>query len=335
MRRESLFYCFAANVCLFICAAILVFVTPIVISAQENILYDDLFSVSFPDEKHGWACGRWGAVLHTADGGATWKKQRTCTDYTLSSISFVDSNNGWAVGDEGTIIHTTDGGATWARQESPVPYFLMDVLFLTPQRGWIVTERTHILYTEDGGRTWTVQFADEDFILKAISFADARYGWAVGEYGYICHTADGGKTWKQQAGYFDISDVDGSILGGTFLFDVEAVDAQTAWAVGIDSHITTTSDGGTTWNVIDVGIDKTHLFCLEVPKEGTVVIGGEGVALASGDNGNSWERCMCNPPISYTYVYDVTKREDAGYIAVGGEGVVYRGASTSWERVSY
>ena len=66
---------------------------------KQQELYDDLFSVSFPTEKEGWACGRWGTILHTADGGKTWIRQNSGTDFTLSSIYFVDSKNGWAVGE--------------------------------------------------------------------------------------------------------------------------------------------------------------------------------------------------------------------------------------------
>jgi photosystem II stability/assembly factor-like uncharacterized protein len=81
----------------------------------------DLFSVSFPTEKDGWACGRWGTMLHTTDGGWTWTRQESGTDYTLTSISFVDPAHGFAVGDGGTILSTKDGGKTWTRQKSPVP----------------------------------------------------------------------------------------------------------------------------------------------------------------------------------------------------------------------
>ncbi|MBI5439937.1 MAG: hypothetical protein HY900_01865, partial [Deltaproteobacteria bacterium] len=84
-------------------------------------IQDDLFSVSFPTASQGWAVGRWGTVLHTADGGTTWEKQKTGVDDTLASVSFVDAQNGWAVGDRGTILHTANGGKTWEKQKSPVP----------------------------------------------------------------------------------------------------------------------------------------------------------------------------------------------------------------------
>ena len=96
---------------------------------QKTILEYDLFSISFPTEQLGWACGRWGAVLHTEDGGKSWVKQDSGTDYTLISICFTDPKKGWAVGDGGTIIHTEDGGQTWMKQKCPVDYYLMGVCF--------------------------------------------------------------------------------------------------------------------------------------------------------------------------------------------------------------
>ena len=66
---------------------------------KGKAMSEDLLSVSFPIEKEGWACGRWGTVLHTADSGKTWVLQPTGTEDTLVSIHFVDPQNGWAVGE--------------------------------------------------------------------------------------------------------------------------------------------------------------------------------------------------------------------------------------------
>ena len=311
------------------------FFVPTEAPAQQKYLYDDFFGVTFPDENNGWTCGRWGSVFHTADGGATWDKQESEVDYTLASICFADEKHGWAVGDEGMIIHSSDGGETWQRQECPIPYFLMDVFFTTPEKGWIVSEQTHILYTEDGGKTWQVQFSDQDFILKAVSFADEIHGWTVGEYGYIYYTSDGGKNWQNQAGYFDISDEDGSIIAGTFLFDVAAVDSQTAWAAGIDSYVTKTVDAGETWVEIKTGVPKTHLFCIAAPDPDTILIGGNGAFIASSDGGKTWTSPKFTPHIRYTWLYDITTISPSKYVTVGREGVIYSGSVDSWQKIKY
>lgn len=294
---------------------------------------DDLFSVSFADQRIGWACGRWGVVLHTRDGGHTWTPQASGTDATLSSIQFIDERHGWAAGARGTILRTVDGGKTWTLQKSPVPYFLMGLCFVDARQGWIVTEKTTILHTTDGGVTWQVQFSGQDYILKAVSFSDAQSGWAVGEYGYIFHTENGGRTWTKQAGSFAISDTTGEIEGGTFLFKVRAVDDRTAWAVGMDSHILATVDGGRTWNKFTPNGPGAQLFCLYADASGEVLAGGKGAFLASLDSGATWQRPSFSPPLTYGWVYGLAKRREGGFVAVGKEGAIYLQDADAWRRV--
>jgi photosystem II stability/assembly factor-like uncharacterized protein len=300
-------------------------------------LYHDLFSVSFPNEREGWVCGRWGTILHSSDGGKTWEPQQSGTDYTLSSISFIDSKNGWAVGNGGMILNTKDGGKSWVKQKSPVDYYLMGVHFANGQKGWIVSERTSILYTEDGGQTWKVQFKNRDFILKRVSFCDEYNGWAVGEFGFIYHTENGGKTWQRQAGEFKLSEKTGEMEGGNFLFDVVAINPQTAWVVGIDGYVSKTVDGGASWQKITNGITKTHLFGVSSDKQGNILIGGNALLLTSSDGGKTFRKAMVEPPITYGWIYDIIPRSDAGFVAIGKRGWIYLGdkSGASWHRVLY
>jgi len=303
--------------------------------AKQQRLYHDLFSVSFPTERDGWACGRMGTILHTMDGGKTWVRQASGTDYSLSSIFFVDQRLGWAVGDEGTIIHTGNGGGTWEKQKSPVPFALMHVHFVTPLKGWIVTEKTHILSTDDGGKIWKIQFKDEDYILKAISFCDSLHGWSVGEYGYIYHTKDGGATWKKQAGYFGISERTGEAVGEAYLFSVKAVDPQTAWAVGIDGTVIKTLNGGKSWQEVVTGAPRTQLFCVAADRADRILIAGNGVFLSSIDGGRTWQRPVFSPSINYGWLYGLAPRGSSGFVAVGWEGAIYIESSNAWYRVVY
>ncbi len=297
--------------------------------------HDDIFSISFPTESEGWASGRWGTILHTSDGGLSWARQASGTDVTLVAVHFPDARNGWAAGVNGTILHTSDGGATWKKQACPVDYLLMDVHFVTPERGWVVTERTHILATQDGGATWNVQFTEADFILRAVSFADAHHGWAAGEYGYIYHTADGGDTWEEQAGFFDV-DEDGELVGDPSLFDVEALDANRAWAVGLDGQVIHTENAGREWTKVDVGAPNVPLYCIEAGEDGSLVLGGKGVCLASVDKGRTWKPATFDPPIRYTWIYALAGRGPGGFAAGGESGILYLGdPNRTWVRINY
>jgi photosystem II stability/assembly factor-like uncharacterized protein len=313
---------------------VLVFM-PQMLSAQGK-LPQDLFSVNFPTETDGWACGRWGTIVHSEDGGETWQHQQSGTDFTLSSIFFVDPQNGWVVGDGGTILHSTDGGTHWVMQESPVAFFHMGVIFVNATTGWIVSERTHILYTEDGGANWQVQFNNEDFILKSISFCDEKTGWAVGEFGYIYHTSDGGKSWEHQSGDFGFSEETGDIVGGNFLYAVTAVDPSTAWATGIDGYVIRTTDGGTTWETVPDEVATTKLFCVASDGKGIIITCGSGILLSSSDNGKSFTASTIEPPIIYGWVYGLAERGDSSFVAVGKKGWIYLSDSggRKWKRVA-
>jgi len=299
--------------------------------------YDDLFSISFPNKNDGWACGRWGTILHTKDGGKTWIRQPSGIDFTLTSIFFINAKTGWAVGNIGTIVHTKNGGKTWQTQKSPVAYFHMDVFFVTPLKGWVVSERTHILATQNGGKSWELQFKDEDYILKSISFSDAQNGWAVGEFGYTYHTGNSGKTWEKQAGdcYIDIDT--GALVGEDFLFDVTAIDAKTAWAVGIEGLTTMTSDSGKTWTTVETKAPKTPLYCIAYDHQtGSLVIGGKGICMYSLDRGKSWQKAIFEPILDYGWIYGLSHQGDGHFVAGGDEGTIYLGAvQKKWNRVQY
>ncbi len=301
---------------------------------QKTVLKQDLFSASFPTEQQGWTSGRWGTILYTEDGGQTWVRQDSGTDYTLMSISFTDPQNGWAVGDGGTIIHTEDGGQTWVKQECPVDYYLMGVCFVNDQIGWAVTEWTHILHTEDGGKTWQVQYSEADYILKSVSFCDPMNGWAAGEYGYIYHTSDGGQTWEHQAGFFGLSEKIFELVGENTLFDIVAIDPMTAWAVGIDGYVSRTVDGGKTWQQVEKNFPGTQLFGINSDRQGHIIIVGNRTLITSSDGGDNFTVPEFEPPIKYGWLYGVTPRGSKGFVAVGKEGWIYLSDSKgmSWKR---
>lgn len=312
---------------------------PLLSAEQTSKTYHDLLSVSFPTDRDGWACGRWGTVLRTFDGGETWYPQTSGTDYTLTSVHFIDAGNGWAVGDQGVIIHTKDGGATWVKQESPVPYFLMAVQFVTTRKGWVVTERTTILTTDDGGANWRVQFKDVDLILRALSFCDEKNGWAVGEYGFTYHTDDGGENWRHQAGEVEFSLETMSMEGGNFLFDVIALDPATAWVVGIDGYVARTEDGGRTWIPFTGGVPKKHLFGVAGDKEGTILIAGDALLLRKISETSDFYPMNTLPPITYSWLYRIVPRGSAstGFVAVGKGGWIFlcNPRGDTWKKVRY
>ena len=97
----------------------------------------------------GWAVGENGVILHTSDGGESWKDQTSGTEETLRSVAFADEKNGWAVGGDfgvGAILRTSDGGETWELEDSTEK--LVKVFVLDGQNVWIASSTGAIMQAE-------------------------------------------------------------------------------------------------------------------------------------------------------------------------------------------
>ncbi len=194
----------------------------------EIDIFDDLFSVSVADEKHGVAVGYYGTVYWTDDGGETWNKGITDTSRLLYSVSMADAQYGWAVGQMGTILRTEDGGASWLKQpnlKGEQGSHLFAVHAVDPSTAWVVGEWGTRILTEDGGKTWqdrslTVDMQHPQFVWLSFQDQDrVRQGqkvyedvglndifclpapgercWMIGEFGYIFYSEDRGVTWNR------------------------------------------------------------------------------------------------------------------------------------------
>ncbi len=90
-------------------------------TTNNNVAIDSLYFIS---KQEGWAVGRlWpvniardemrGLVLHTVDGGRTWKEVRPAeNELFYVQIRFTDALNGWLISRD-NVYRTQDGGLTW------------------------------------------------------------------------------------------------------------------------------------------------------------------------------------------------------------------------------
>jgi photosystem II stability/assembly factor-like uncharacterized protein len=66
----------------------------------------------FLDAGIGWRL-KTNQLLHTTDGGKTWKAIKT-VGWDEAQFDFINEQEGWALIDQGAaLVHTTDGGKTW------------------------------------------------------------------------------------------------------------------------------------------------------------------------------------------------------------------------------
>jgi photosystem II stability/assembly factor-like uncharacterized protein len=150
--------------------------------------------------KDGWTAGWSGTILHTLDGGGTWKQVKTASaSWSLSSIHFIDAQNGFISGFAGQLIRTKDGGATWEPIRTPYSGWLPSITFDRAQRGWITTDDGFLVST-DGGSTWkaaggeSAEGETQLFLNKLLRTGDVV--WALGPFGLAKQTGDG-THWKK------------------------------------------------------------------------------------------------------------------------------------------
>jgi hypothetical protein len=108
-----------------------------------------------PGQKHAWRVGEGGAILHSTDGGKTWKKQGSGVTVDLTSGSATSDKVAWVAGKNGALLVTTDGGKHWKQITTPIKEDLGGVHAVdrTHASIWDVTNRKSF-ETSDGGETW-------------------------------------------------------------------------------------------------------------------------------------------------------------------------------------
>jgi photosystem II stability/assembly factor-like uncharacterized protein len=200
-----------------------------------------LTSVSFVDDKQGWAAGHWGVVVHTEDGGETWKLLRTDTsvDQPLFSVYFSDRSNGVAVGLWSLALRTGDGGATWTPVTIPAPPGAdktgpnLHQIFAA-QGGvlYIAAELGAVYRSSDGGQNWTLlKTGNRGSFWTGLALPDASL-LVAGLNGKIWRSADAGKTW---------SEVDSGVTAS--LTDLALGPDGSVTGVGLEGAVVTSKDG--------------------------------------------------------------------------------------------
>jgi photosystem II stability/assembly factor-like uncharacterized protein len=98
---------------------------------------DNLYAVSFYNEKNGFAVGGSGITLRTTDAGATWQDQESPTKANLFAVQAFGTSSAIAVGELGTVLVTEDAGKTWAAQPGVTSKVLQAIVYRGGNRLWV------------------------------------------------------------------------------------------------------------------------------------------------------------------------------------------------------
>ncbi len=290
-------------------------------------LTDNLYGTRFITAEEGWAVGAFGTILHTRDGGQSWRLQLSRTMEQLFSVDFADTQNGWVVGRSGLALHTTNGGQTWVTQPTGSERHLFKVAALDPQHAWAIGDWGAILATQDGGTSWENRSLSRDVILNGMSWPDREHGWIVGEAGTILATSNGGADWVDQT-----SGVEKTLFGVSF------PDTQHGWAVGLDGLILRSTDGGQTWRVqhgdpqigaleqvgFKEALDNPSLYDVAVAGGDGYAVGDNGSVFASNDGGETWHRKNVPGQANLLWLRSASLVSGTHGMLVGANGIAIR-----------
>ncbi len=209
--RKSCFTCFK----FFICISV-IFASSFSLQAQwisqNSGISSQLLSVYFINQSTGFACGLYGQILKTTDGGVSWQANTVIdTSAAYCSFYFNNSNTGYAAGRililgqnfsaKPLILKTTNSGGTWNSLLTDSGYTLLSINFINENTGYasgglFVFGTNKFLSTTNGGLNWLVNSFVEPGYLGSIMFQNINLGFTLSFQGYIYKSTNSGVNWN-------------------------------------------------------------------------------------------------------------------------------------------
>lgn len=236
-------------------------------SPRDSGTEELLTCVSFVDESKGWAAGHGGVIIHTEDGGSTWRVQREASpeNQPLFDIQFPTPRVGYACGAYDTFLKSRDGGETWIRSAPGMDYIYNNLAFRDEETGYLVGEFGTVLKTTDGGGTWErLELNGFRGSLFGITLLPGEALLVYGIAGKVFRSEDGGRHWLEVSADQDKSLFRGAVQGGTVVL------------VGASGTRLVSTDGGRTFVLrLDQEFTSYAGVCAR-PRGGFVCVGERG-----------------------------------------------------------
>jgi len=224
-----------------------------------------LTSVTFVNEKLGWAVGHSALILHTKDGGNTWQQQQYLPqlEKPILDIVFKNEKEGIAIGAYGLFFRTSDGGESWKQEFHLSLLSQEDLEYLAELKS-----EDEQAYLDERGS-----------ILPHFNriFIDGRTMYLVGEVGLIAKSNDFGESWQR----FD------DIYQGSF-FDFARTLRGNLLAVGLRGNAYRSVSNGTPWQKSTTSTTALLNSIVLTASEQLFILGNNGVLLESRDDGHTF-----------------------------------------------
>jgi photosystem II stability/assembly factor-like uncharacterized protein len=176
---------------------------------------------------------------------AQWVAQYNPSSINLQDVTFINRYTGWVCGDGSQILKTTNGGVNWVLQSSGVSGKILTGIHAVDSQfvycvGWWQT----VLKTTDGGNNWIIlrngpQPPPQVGSFYGLYFLNRTTGLLLRNE-YVLRTTNGGISF------------DSTHINFSYLRDVYFKDALTGVMCTDAAGIFKSTDGGVTWNFIEI-----------------------------------------------------------------------------------
>lgn len=247
---------------------------------RSGIPHDAIYAMNI-NGKNGLAVGAAGALLVTADGGATWTEGASGSEFGLFGIGIAGEHR-IIVGQRGTVL-LGDADGQWTPGTSGTENRLLNVDVNASGLAIAVGEFGTIMRSKDGGKTWDQRpidwatFRDDGYEphIYAVDVQDSGRIIIGAEFAYVIVSDDGGET-------FSLAN-----KGEKSVFAMHMLDGGTGYAVGQEGLALKTTDNGATWTELPTG-STANLFGVWASTQGEIVATGMRALLRSSDAGASF-----------------------------------------------
>lgn len=284
-----------------------------------------LTAVSFPTSRHGWAVGHDGVILHSNDGGETWRKQ--LDGHQINELVekqaqdlLADAEDG--VGD-GRLAVSLEDMAILAEdaqvflEEGPTRP-LLDVSFHNAREGIAVGAFGLILQTRDGGASWQSLLGQVENAFGFHHYAVERLGGTVfvaGEAGGLHRSRDGGEHWERLESPYE----------GSYFGLVGDASRNVLIVYGLRGHVFHSRDEGDTWQRVQTPIDASVEGGAILPDGSALLVGHGGVLL----NGKADDLRFTSHHLGSRGTYSAVTGIDEHHAIIVGQGGIHRVARSS------
>lgn len=243
-----------------------------------------LTSTHFVDAQVGWAVGHDGVILHTEDGGHSWRKQ---LDGNQANQLMLERTQQLLAATEQALESATPEEAEAQELELAVE---------------------EITYLYEDAQTFVKEGPSRP--LLDLWFKDRNEGIAVGAFGLILHTADGGAHWSSWVEHIDNRT-------GYHLNGISQIGDQLYIAAEAGT-LYRSSDWGQSWEKLDSPYQGSFFGVIGNAQGRIIAFGLRGNAFQSNDWGDSWEVIHTATDAS---LFGGTLLADGSAVLVGAEGV--------------